>query len=431
MFVTTSPLTKTITPVGIWFIGVSFVLFQFFLQLSSGVFIGAIMHDLQLSALEAGVLSSAFYYVYTSMQIPVGLLFDRKNTQLLLWVSALLCSIGCLFFAHSYSLFFLMISRLLMGAGSAFAFVGLSHLLRQHFPLKKFGFMIGLSETLGFLVTMFAIISVGALISQWGWRNFISGAALIGLIISYFCWRYIPVDSPLPSTSPSYYQLLLPILMNGRAWFNGLFVGLSFTVITVFGAMWAVPFIQVKLSCSLQQASQLDAMIFLGAAISCPVFGYLANIFTRRRPLMLSSCLSTAVLLLMVLYLPIHDNKLLALLMFLIGLCCGAYMLAFSIANELAPANLLSTCSGFTNTLAMLTAPLLQPLVGYLLDSLHRGGEGYSLNNYQNALLVIPIALILASGLVFLLPEKKECNSSRSTARSRSPKLQDHLLKLK
>jgi MFS family permease len=401
------PLLNTTKRLGIWFIGVSFVLFQFFLQLSSGVVVGAIMHEMDLSALEAGLISSAFYYVYTSMQIPVGILFDKKSPRLLLTANILLCSLGCLFFAQSQNLIQLIIGRLVIGAGSAFAFVGLSHLLRQHFPLKHFGFLIGLSETLGFLATMLGIISMGSLINQMGWRTFINGAALVGLLISYFSWQYIPNNALESSQLIIPRQQLFKILKNGKAWINGAFVGLSFTVITVFGAMWAVPFIQTKLKCSIQKASLIDAMIFLGAALSCPLFGKLGSLCKRRRPLLLSSCLSTALLLLAVIYMPVNRADLLALLMFGIGVCCGAYMLAYSIANELSPPDSLSTCTGFTNTLAMLTAPLIQPLIGFLLDLKSSPGQIYSLMDYQQALLILPIALFVAGGLVFLLPEKR------------------------
>nr|WP_232505620.1 MFS transporter [Legionella clemsonensis] len=360
------------------------------------------MHEMPISALMAGILSSAFYYVYTSLQIPVGLLFDSKNTRVLLTASAFLCSAGCFFFAHSYNLPFLIIGRMAIGTGSAFAFVGLSHLLRQHFPLRQFGFMIGLSETLGFLATMVGMISLGAFINQWGWRGFLNGAALVSLAIAYFSWQYIP-DCPKESSSCKFSKKVHQIFANGRAWINGWFVGLSFTVITVFGAMWAVPFIQIKLSCTLKLASLIDSMIFLGAALSCPLFGYLAIKF-KRKPLMLGSCLSTAVLILLMLYLPLYNAFLLSFLMLMIGLCCGAYMLAFSIANELASNESLSTCTGFTNTLAMITAPLLQPLIGFLLDNFSTRPP---LEAYQTALLVIPFSLMIAASLVLFLPEKK------------------------
>ena len=389
----------------IWLVGVSFVLFQFFLQLSSGVVIGTIMHDKQLSALIAGLLSGSFYIVYTSLQIPVGILFDRKNTRLLLAANALICSIGCFVFAASYSLVGLFLGRLLIGTGSAFAFIGLAHLLRQHYPLKQFAFMIGLSETLGFLVTVVGIILMGALVTQWGWRCFINSAGIVGLLISFLCWNYIP-KSPQHIKPPTHYgKQLLHILGNGKAWINGLFVGLSFTVVTAFGALWAVPFIQIKLACNLQVASLISSMFFLGTALGCPLFGLLSAHLAKRRPLILSSCLSTAGLLLVLLYLPTQSYIITALLMFMIGLCCGAYMLAYTIANELAPADSLSTCTGFTNTLAVITTPLLQPLIGYLLDAFNQTGI-YTMGDYQIALLVIPGSLLIASILVCFLPEK-------------------------
>ncbi|MFC7781692.1 MFS transporter [Legionella taurinensis] len=399
------PLSLSTRRILIWLVGVSFVLFQFFLQLSSGVIIGAIMVEMKLSALMAGFLSSSFYYVYTSLQIPVGILFDRANPRFLLTVNALLCSLGCFLFAHSEQLWALVLSRLMIGAGSSFAFVGLSLLLREHFPIRQFAFMIGLSETLGFLMTMLGMICLGGLITHWGWRFFVNCAGTGGIVIAFCCWQLIP---PKPRQAIRLAQLkpLLFILKSPKAWFNGLFVGLSFTVITVFGALWAIPFLQIKLNLTLKEASFVDAFVFLGAAVSCPLFGYLAGYFHRRTPLMLFSCLSTAVFLLIALFMPIQSSVSMAWLMFLIGVCCGAYMLSYSIANELAPQNTLSTCTGFTNTLAMLTAPLLQPLVGYFLDFLRGSRETYTLADYQWALVIVPCGLIIAAGLALLLPDK-------------------------
>ena len=390
----------------IWLVGVFFLLFQFFLQLSSGIIVGAIMHEQNLSALTAGLLASAFYYVYTSFQIPVGMLFDRYNTRTLLAGNAALCSLGCFLFATGQTLTYLFLGRLIIGAGSAFAFVGLSHLLRQHYPLKHYAFMIGLSETLGFTITVFGMIGMGSLINHYGWRFFIAGSGVLGLLIALLCKKYIPDNKPV-TTIHHYKEQFLLLWNNKLVWINGIFVCLEFSVITVFGAMWAVPFLQLKLNCSLKIASIVTSMILLGAGLSCPLLGQLSTHLAKRKPLIHLSCLSTAALVLITLFLPSQNIILTGFLMFVIGLCCGAYMLAYSISNELAPAESLSTCTGFTNTLAMLSAPVLQPLVGYLLDvSSSRPGE-YSLLDYQLALLIIPTALVLASAFAHYLPEKK------------------------
>lgn len=391
----------------IWLVGISFLLFQFFLQLSSGLVIGAIMHEQHFSALTAGLLSSAFYYVYTSLQIPVGILFDNYNTRSLLYLNSALCAVGCFIFACGHNLPVLFLGRLVIGAGSAFAFVGMSHLLRQHFPIKQYAFMVGLSETLGFTLTVIGMIGMGSFIDYISWRYFIVGAGLIGLSISFLCWKLVPNHQPQKNKKSQNKKHLLLILKNKLAWANGLFVGLEFSVITVFGALWAVPFLQLKMHCSTELAGPLTSMILLGAGLSCPIFGELATYFSKRKPLIHLSCLSTAVLMMIVLFLPIHSVILMGLLLFFIGLCCGAYMLAYTIANELAPQEALSTCTGFTNTLAMLSAPLLQPFVGFLLDFFNSPGSPHSLENYQQALLIIPIALVLASLLSQFLPEKK------------------------
>lgn len=390
----------------IWLVGVLFLLFQFFLQLSSGIVVGAIMHEENISALSAGLLSSAFYYVYTTFQIPVGILFDRYNARSLLSINAALCAIGCFVFALGYTLPILFLGRLIIGAGSAFAFIGLSHLLRQHFPLKQYAFMIGLSETLGFTATVLGMIGMGSLINHFGWRYFITISGIVGFLIASLCWIYIPNNSPLPTSRHQYKQQLIPILKNKLAWFNGLFVCLEFSVITVFGAMWAVPFLQLKLHCTIKTASILTSMILLGAGLSCPLLGQISIHLTKRKPLIHFSCLLTAVLFIIVLYVPTQNTLFTGFLMFSIGLSCGAYMLAYSIANELAPPEFLSTCTGFTNTLAMLSAPLLQPLVGFILDSLSNYHDQYSLTDYQIALLIIPFALVLASVFTCFLPEK-------------------------
>lgn len=386
----------------IWSIGVSFVLFQFFLQLSSGVVIGAIMDQQHLTALTTGWLSAAFYIVYTVMQIPVGLFFDNKNSRYLLAQNALICSTGCLVFAASNNLWLLFIGRMLIGYGASFAFVGLSHLLRLHFPNKQFGFMIGLSETLGFIATAIGIMSMGSLIGKIGWQYFIVSAGIIGYFIAFACWKGLPNDKTWVYTR-SYYRQIIGILREIKIWINGLFVGLCFAVVTVFGALWAVPFLQSKLLCDLNQASMLTAIFFIGTALSCPLFGYLDTEFASRKLLILFSCLVTALLLLILLYWPTHNSLYIGLLLFSIGLSCGAYLLAYTIANELAHPSSRSTCAGFTNTLALITTPILQPLIGYWLDCLSPTSH-YRLIDYQYALLVIPGCLIIAAGLVFFLP---------------------------
>lgn len=394
------------SPLTFWTVSVSFVLFQFFLQLSTGVVITSIMKELALSASQAGLLASAYYYVYTALQIPVGMLFDRKNTRFLLTINAFICSLGCILFAMSQDFVSLMISRLIIGTGSAFAFIGVSHILRLYFPLNQFGLMIGLSETLAFFVTVLFMVIMGTMVDEVHWRHLMLYSGFIGLTITMFCALLIPNEIPIQHEHHSVWQALTKLCRNKAAWANGIYAGLGFSYITVFGAMWAIPFFQVKMGCDLQMASVLDAMVFLGAGMSCPLFGKIEARASKRRPILFCSYFFTALLLIVVLFAPITSLFWMGGCLFLMGLTSGAYMITYSIANEISPANALSTSTGFTNTLAVLTAPLFQPVIGYLLDMSKQSSE-YSLANYQFALMVVPIGLMIGASLVWLLPEKR------------------------
>jgi MFS family permease len=280
-----------------------------------------------------------------------------------------------------------------------------SHLLRTYFPLRQFAFLIGLSETPGFMVTMGGIIGLGILLVYTDWRGFITISAFVGLCISVCAWWLIPDDKPKLSAAAPYQSLSL-IIKSKTQWINGAFVGLGFTIITVFAALWAVPFMQVKFAINLRVASLLDAIIFLGAGISCPLFGYLNNKLRKRRPLMIYSCLFTSFFLSVCLFFPFQSLISFSLTLFLMGISCGSYMLSYTISNEISPPGALSTSTGFTNTLAMLSAPIMQIITGSLLDWHSDFTHHYQVSDYQVALSILPGSLIIAALLVFFLPEK-------------------------
>lgn len=390
----------------IWLVCSLFVFLQFFLQLSSGIVIGTLMYEMQFSALTAGILSSSFYIIYTILQIPVGILADKYNSRILLMASSMTCAIGCLLFSLSVSLSGLFFSRALIGIGSSFAFVTMAHIVRSQYPIKYFSTLIGTSETLGFFATVIGIIGMGQFISNIGWRSFMQIAFALAAILSYVFWLKIPNSKNSETKQINYIYSLKMIISNKLLWLNGLFVGLCFATITVFGALWAAPFLQLKLKCHMNQVSVINSLLFLGAGFGCPLFGILSSTLKKRKPLIIFSCLVSALLFTILIYMPTHSLILNGIIIFFLGLCCCSYILAYAISNELSPANSLSTCTGFTNTLALCTAPLLQPLVGSILDNLS-ADKVYTLYEYQKTLTILPICLLIAGICVVFLPENR------------------------
>jgi MFS family permease len=99
------------------------ILSQFF-RSSNAVIAPGLMSDLDLSAEDIGVLSSAFFFVFAAMQIPLGVLLDRFGARLILSVLVLLAVAGSLCFAAAETLSGLIVGRLLIGVGCARGMVG-------------------------------------------------------------------------------------------------------------------------------------------------------------------------------------------------------------------------------------------------------------------------------------------------------------------
>ena len=378
----------------IWLIGTAFTLLQFTMQLSSAVIINVIMVDWHLTALTGGLLSGLFYVIYTTLQIPAGVVCDHCNPRPILCLCACIFSLGCWLFATSQYLVGLYCGRALIALGSAFSFVCLTHLVREHYIKSLFTILIGATETLSFMAAIFGIVSLGEMVGHFGWRDFMQGAAILSLLCAVLCWRYLPKYSQLSQNGHVSHKRILAVLSNKPLWLNGLFIGCSFLLVPVFGGLWAPPFLQMKLQCTLAQASNIDAVFILGVGISCPIFGYLVNRVRRQKRLIILANIMSATLLMFILYYPIHDLKLMTALMLVLGLISGSYILAYTFANDLAPTNTLSTTSGFINTLALVTTPILQPWIGHLLDILHAGRE-IQLRDYQAALSILPLCLLI------------------------------------
>ena len=75
-----------------------FLVFEMGVQVSPSVMASNLMHDLNLSAYALGIMSGVYFYTYTLMQIPSGLLFDRFKPKIIIVCAITICSSGALLF---------------------------------------------------------------------------------------------------------------------------------------------------------------------------------------------------------------------------------------------------------------------------------------------------------------------------------------------
>jgi len=400
-----------------WAVSLVFVLFQFFLQLSSGEMIDGFMKSFSLTALGGGVLASVYYYIYVALQAPAGMMIDYFGPRRLLGVSAAVCTVGCLLFASSHHLVVAVLGRLMMGTGAAFAFVGSLNLVSRWFPVERFGVMAAISETVGMLGCLVGGFMLADLIQHIGWRDVMFGATGIGILVSVLLWLVIR-DAPkyvkpiVSRTKSALWQDVKILIKKPAVWWNGIYSGAMFGIVTVFVALWGIPFIQKVHHLSLPMATLTCNLMFVGVAIGGPVLGWLDARTQHRRPILVGCSLAAATMLSLLIYLPGLSLEMVMGLMLILGLVSSSYVLTFVIANEIATPHTRGTSMGFVNMLSVASAPIFQPLIGLVLFMLS-GDVGlheitrYSVFHFQIALSIVPLLALVAAVIACRLPERE------------------------
>lgn len=409
----------------------AFYCYEYLLRITPGLMVPELqrafsVHGQYLDATMIGHLSAFYYYAYTPMQLPVGLLMDRYGPRRILTVSVLCCAIGTAIFGSTDQLYIAAIGRFAIGFGSAFAFVGVLKLASIWLPADRFAMVSGLTTTLGMIGAMLGGIVLTDMIQRIGWQDTILYSSYIGFILVPFIW-YVVRDAP-KSTDPgvsdnpslpqaadhtmNYSQLWIEIsqsMTNPQIWLNGIIAGLIMVPTMVFPELWGKSYLQVVHHFTPGQASRAVTLIFLGWAVGGPIAGLISDkIGRRKRPLMLGTLL-TAIWLSLFLFVPDLSVLQVRILMFLVGLTSSVEVICFAIGRENCPTPLAGTVVAVTNFLVVSFA-FFQIFVAKVLDYTWDGTiidqtKIYSADNYHTAMLILPVSLTLAFILSFLLKE--------------------------
>ncbi|PHQ79248.1 MAG: hypothetical protein COB66_07220, partial [Coxiella sp. (in: Bacteria)] len=204
--------------------------------------------DLSLSSL--GTLSSLYYWAYTPMQAVVGVSIDRYGPRHSLLMAILICIVGNYLFGATSNIYVAAIGRLLVGMGSAFAFVGALKLAAIWLPKKYFPFFSGLLMTVGMIAAIAGDYAMTWINLHWGWHSVIYSGSVIGLILfGIFILavheKSIPKTRQKKQTSLGFmYKTFWRLLTTPKYITVGLigcFLSLS---LIGFADMWGIPFLK-------------------------------------------------------------------------------------------------------------------------------------------------------------------------------------------
>ena len=154
-----------------------------------GLITDEIMRDFHVSAATIGLLASIQFLIYTSLQIPMGILADRFGPNYFLIVGATLTGLGTIIYSLGTQEIVLFLARILIGIGDATIWVNMMLILGQWFSTREFVRLVGFAGMTGSLGFLLATVPFSAWILLLGWRGafFSTGVVLClcGLLL-YF-----------------------------------------------------------------------------------------------------------------------------------------------------------------------------------------------------------------------------------------------------
>ena len=383
---------------------------SFFHRTAPAAIADELIRAFSISGAVLGTLAATYFYVYTVLQVPVGVLADTLGPRKLLAGGAAVAALGSLLFALAPAWEIAAVGRTLVGIGVSVAFISILKVFAVWLPANRFATLVGITMFAGNLGAVIAGAPLAWLVTIASWRAVFVGLAVLSALLALASWwrvRDRPEDFGLPAVNPvaartargSWLHAVRRVLANRATWpafFVNLGVGGSYLA---FAGLWAVPWLQEVHGLSRVDAAQHTSLLLLGAAIGALTVGVVSDRLRSRRGVMRAY---------VVLYLLSWSPWLLhvqwpqaaTLAWFLLmGLLIPGFTLSWTIAKEANPVEFAGIATSVVNVGVFLGTGLLQPLVGWVLDRARASGD--LTGGWDQAIFVLAGAAALGAAASF------------------------------
>lgn len=388
-----------------WFLAALFYAYEFIHRIVPSILTTELRAAFNINERELGQIGALYFYAYAALQIPAGLLLDKFGTKKILVLASLVLTVGSFIFSTTNTYFIAQIARIMIGAGSAFAFIsclniGAAWLSPRYFPL-----MVGLTNLCGTLGALSAGAPFSYVVEYLGWRAAllylsVAGIAITALIALFLKDKKIPIS--LPAKPVPLFQALIQVIKHPQSWLIGIYGALLVAPIVALPEMWGVEYLSLAYQLSTPSASLLTHTIFIGTALGGPLLGWLMPYFPHKHYLMMGATLCALLLLITLLYYLNLSHAFLYAVLFAYGLFTANMLLCFTLISKVHPLKIQGTALGFINMLIMGFGGLAQYGIGFILTPLRERHEGVILlQDYQFALSILPVCLVIALILSF------------------------------
>ena len=381
----------------------------FFHRMAPAVVAGDLMRSFGTTGAALGSLAAMYFYIYTVMQIPAGVLADTLGARISVTVGNLVAGTGSIIFGLAGSFWEASVGRALVGLGVSVIFVALFKSNSVWFKERHFGLISGLVLLLGNVGAIASAGPLAALLETHSWRSvFISlgSATLVLALITLLVVRNRPEDLGFPSLRQmegkenhqamqrNWRQCLWQVIVTRAVW-PSFWVGMGMVgSMLAFIGLWAIPFLRDVHGFDRTSGAAYTSIALAGFALGSLLAGGISDRIGRRKPLILAGTIGYALTCFLLAVFPWQSPIIGMPLFALLGLSSGGFIVTFANAKEVVSPALAGMAIGLVNTGLFLGAASMQPLFGWVMDltwdgRMIDGVRIYAAGDYRIGMLLV------------------------------------------
>lgn len=417
-------LPNSAVPWIIWGIAALFYFYDIALRIFPSTIQPQFIHTFNTNAVGFSIFTACYYFTYTPMQLPVGFIVDRISIYRILLMACIACLFGIVLIHYFTQIHMANAGRLVIGFGSAFAYVGALKVASIWLPPNRFGLAATVLDAIGMLGGIFVDTVLENMNHQHGFRHSEIWLLGFGVVIALLI-LFVLKDRPMKQYRTHAHNInvrdntpvmerFIKIIKHPQTWLIGIIGCLAYLPASVLGDVWGIPFLKSAYHLTEKTASLAVSTYFLGWILASPLVGHFSDKNADRRRPMLYSLWGNLIFITLLIAAPYfifhHTTPLVFVLCFAVGIASSPHPLVFALAKEHFQLRAAGSVIAVINSLVMIGGAIYQPLTGFILDythgSLHHNGIGhYTLNNYALALSSIPISLLVGIVIMHFVTE--------------------------
>lgn len=405
--------------------------FVYFHRVSTAVVAADIMKSFGVGAASIGLLGSAYFYAYTAMQLPSGILTDSWGVKKTAAVFTMLAAVGAILTGVASNFTMVLIGRVLIGIGVAMVYIPVMKVLAIWFKKNEFASMSGVLLAIGNIGALSAAGPLAIMAAFFGdWQKVFLMLGIFSGLLALAIFVLVkdrPEDMDCPTIPeieayekgekyvPPKAVAKIPIgealrqtFSSGmKFWPLSIWFFFMYGSLMVYQGLWGGPFFRDVLGWDQGTYAGILSLIAVGMIFGCPIAGYLSDRVLKSRKKVLIAGTAVYIVLWGIIWSQagnITSTTAYTLIHFLFGFFGGFFVVSYAQVKEWFPASIVGTATGAYNIFPFLGGAIFMTVTGKMMEVSE--GSVASVAQYKSVWLLMFACMVFAFLCLLVSKEK-------------------------